>query len=50
MNTTQTEDTVIGTTVLENLLAAAGFDFSVVDRCPHPGCDICSKDELAAAA
>lgn len=50
MNTTQTENTVIGTTVLENLLAAAGFDFSVVDRCPDPGCEICTDGELAAAA
>ena len=35
---------------IEELLAAAGFDFTVVDRCPYQACELCSRDDLPAAA
>ncbi|MDJ0496211.1 MAG: hypothetical protein QNJ89_00170 [Acidimicrobiia bacterium] len=35
---------------IERLLAAAGFDFAVVQRCPLVGCEICDADEVPAAA
>jgi len=45
MNTTQSENTTI-----EDLLAAAGFDFALVERCPDPLCATCADGELAVAA
>ena len=45
MNTSELEITEI-----ETLLANAGLDFTVVDRCPHPACDICVDQEVSAAA
>ena len=35
---------------IEDLLAAAGIEFAVVDRCPHPGCELCRDKGLPAAA
>jgi hypothetical protein len=35
---------------LEELLETAGFDFTVVDRCPDPSCEACAGTELPAAA
>jgi hypothetical protein len=35
---------------VEQLLAAAGFDFTVVSRCPDPACPICAARDLSAAA
>jgi len=45
MNTTQSDNTTI-----EDLLAAAGFAFAVIERCPDPLCATCTDDELAVAA
>ncbi|MCP3997154.1 MAG: hypothetical protein GY722_19160 [bacterium] len=35
---------------IESLLEAAGFDFTVVERCPELGCELCTSSELPAAA
>jgi hypothetical protein len=35
---------------IEELLSAAGIDFTVVERCPHPECELCVDARLAAAA
>ncbi|MDX2343232.1 MAG: hypothetical protein QNL12_05635 [Acidimicrobiia bacterium] len=35
---------------VEELLEAAGFDFTVVEQCPHPTCEVCTDHILAAAA
>jgi hypothetical protein len=35
---------------IEKLLADAGFDFTVVDRCPDPVCVICDGTGIPAAA
>jgi len=32
------------------LLAEAGIKFTVVDRCPHPRCEVCVDSRLSAAA
>jgi len=45
MNTTEAEITDI-----EQLLTQAGIEFTVVARCPDPGCDICARSDVAAAA
>jgi hypothetical protein len=34
----------------EALLEAAGFDFVVVDRCPHAACEICAGSQVPFAA
>ena len=34
----------------EQLLADAGFTFTVVDACPHPECEICAAAPMPAAA
>lgn len=31
-------------------LAEAGVSFTVVDRCPAPGCPVCSPPAVSAAA
>jgi hypothetical protein len=33
---------------LENL--AKAFEFTIVDRCPAPGCEVCGPHPLSAAA
>ena len=48
MDLRSTNDTT--PTDLEQLLAEAGFSFSVVDRCPDEGCADCAPGILAAAA
>jgi hypothetical protein len=35
---------------LEELLDAAGFDFTVVDGCPDPTCEVCAGHGLSVAA
>lgn len=45
MNTTQPELVDI-----EQLLADAGIEFTVVDRCPDPACEICARRDVPAAA
>ncbi|MDJ0952930.1 MAG: hypothetical protein QNJ81_04565 [Acidimicrobiia bacterium] len=35
---------------IEELLEAAGFEFSVVERCPDPACEVCGSRDLPAAA
>ncbi len=35
---------------IEELLTEAGIDFTVVDRCPDTGCELCHDKELPAAA
>ena len=35
---------------IEELLAEAGIEFTIVDRCPDPGCVVCSRGELPKAA
>lgn len=35
---------------LEELLEAAGFTFTAVDRCPEPACEACVGQDLSAAA
>ena len=35
---------------IEQLLAAAGLDFTVVERCPVVGCEICDAAEVPVAA
>ena len=35
---------------IEQLLAAAGIDFTVVERCPLPGCEVCDADDYPVAA
>jgi hypothetical protein len=35
---------------LEQMLADAGLDFSVVERCPVVGCEICDADDIKVAA
>lgn len=35
---------------VEQLLAEAGFNFTVVERCPASGCEICDADEVPVAA
>ena len=43
MSTTNTLD-------IEQMLAEAGFDFAVVERCPVAGCEICDADDIKVAA
>lgn len=43
-NNMQTDETV------EELLVAAGFDFTVVERCPEPNCHLCNHADLPVAA
>jgi hypothetical protein len=43
MNTTNGPD-------IEQLLAEAGFDFDVVERCPVTGCEICDAGDIKVAA
>jgi hypothetical protein len=38
------------TTDIEQLLRQAGIEFTVVARCPDPGCDICAGSDVVAAA
>jgi len=45
MDTTQSE-----TGDIEQLLADAGIDFAVVDRCPDPACQVCAGRDVSAAA
>jgi len=33
---------------LENL--AKAFEFTIVDRCPAPGCEVCGPHQMSAAA
>ncbi|MCP4304842.1 MAG: hypothetical protein GY926_11135 [bacterium] len=35
---------------IEELLDVAGFDYTTVERCPHPACEICTEGVLAVAA
>ena len=35
---------------IEDLLTEAGVAFTVVDRCPHPQCELCADEGLSAAA
>lgn len=35
---------------IEQLLSSAGFDFTVVERCPVDGCEICDAGEVPVAA
>lgn len=35
---------------IEELLTAAGIEFTVVAACPHPQCEICKPDDLSVAA
>ncbi len=35
---------------IEELLADAGIDFTVVDRCPYAACEVCRDKGLPAAA
>ncbi|MGA9597231.1 MAG: hypothetical protein WBV06_13810 [Acidimicrobiia bacterium] len=35
---------------IEQLLDEAGFDFTVVDRCPDPACEVCTGHEVSVAA
>ena len=35
---------------IEQLLAQAGFDFTVVERCPVAGCEVCDPGQFFAAA
>jgi hypothetical protein len=35
---------------IEELLAVAGIEFTVVAACPHPQCEICNADDLSVAA
>ena len=35
---------------IEQLLTEAGLDFTVVERCPVAGCEVCDADNLPAAA
>ena len=35
---------------IEQLLATAGVDFTVVERCPVAGCEICDADDVPVAA
>jgi len=35
---------------IEQLLEAAGFSFTVVDRCPDPTCVVCRSNEIGKAA
>lgn len=35
---------------IEELLAAAGIDFTVVERCPYARCELCADAGLSAAA
>ena len=43
MNAPETQD-------IEQLLAEAGFDFTVVERCPVAGCEVCDTGHTLAAA
>ena len=43
MSTQETIDT-------EQLLAEAGLDFTVVERCPVVGCEVCDADHVRIAA
>lgn len=43
MSTTNTPE-------IDQLLAEAGIDFAVVDRCPVVGCEICDADDIKIAA
>ncbi len=45
MNTTQPE-----TADIEQLLTEAGLEFTFVDRCPDPACEICARSDVPAAA
>ena len=36
--------------IAEDLLAAAGIKFVVVDRCPHEACEVCAHESFSAAA
>lgn len=45
MNTADLE-----TVDIEVLLTDAGIEFTVVDRCPHPACDVCADRDVPAAA
>ena len=42
------KDELIG--LVEQLLAEAGFDFIVVERCPVVGCEVCDASHLPVAA
>ena len=35
---------------IEELLAAAGFSFTVVECCPDSACTVCKSTEVARAA
>ena len=35
---------------IEQLLAEAGFDYTVLERCPVAGCEVCDAGHLPAAA
>lgn len=49
LDVTDMQGSDVDTTDIEVLLSAAGIDFTVVERCPHPDCRICA-DRLSAAA
>jgi len=35
---------------LERLLTEAGIGYTVVERCPHPACEVCRPVDLPSAA
>jgi hypothetical protein len=35
---------------IEELLSAAGIDFTVVERCPYADCELCADKGLPVAA
>ncbi len=35
---------------IEELLSAAGVEFTIVAACPHPKCEICNAGDLSVAA
>ena len=49
MSTAKSDTAKSQMTDIEELLSAAGIDFRVVERCPHPECIIC-VDRLSVAA
>jgi hypothetical protein len=47
---TDMEGSDLDTTDIEELLRAAGIEFTVVQRCPHPQCVVCADSRLSVAA
>lgn len=44
------EATDLDVTDIEELLSAVGIEFTVVQRCPHPQCVVCTDGGLSVAA